>query len=41
MFFVALLLGACATPTLLVGNSRNGTVVRVRQSDGRVDSRDT
>ena len=41
VFFVALLVGACATPTLLVGYSRNGTVVRVRQSDGRVESRDT
>ncbi len=41
MFFVVLLLGACSSHALLVGNSRPGTVVRIRTSDGRVQWRDT
>ena len=41
VFFVVLLLGACSSNALLVGNSRPGTVVRIRTSDGRVQSRDT
>ena len=41
VFFVVLLLGACAGPQLLVGYSRPGSVARIAQRDGDVQWRDT